>query len=162
MVEDTYPRGLAHLGLTVDDIHEATEWYSEVLGFNVVMEPVEVENEGFFGRQVTDLLGDFETMWISHLATGNQIGVELFQFEDTAGKSDQDPHAPGYFHMTIIDPNVEEMAQRIEENGGEAFSEVWPVNGEDDEYRLAYCKDPWGNLLEVFSHSDERIYSNLG
>lgn len=160
MSEDTYPRGLAHVGLTVSDIEAATDWYQDVLGFTLVMGPAEIPNEGFFGRQVTDLLGDFETMKIAHLATGNQVGVELFEFDQTGGTSDQDPFSPGYFHMCVIDPDVEGLAQRIEENGGDAYSDVWGVLGDDSEYRTTYCRDPWGNFLEVFSHSDERAYSN--
>jgi len=162
MSGEPYPRGLAHVGLTVSDIEKAVDWYQDVFGFNHILGPETVENEGFFGDQVTDLLGEFEVMKIAHLSTGNQIGIELFEFEDTAGRNDPDPHAPGLFHLSIIDPDVEGLAQRIDENGGDAFSEVWGVNERDDDYKLAYCKDPWGNMIEVFSHSNERIYSNLG
>ncbi|USZ73694.1 VOC family protein [Natronosalvus halobius] len=160
MSERTYPRGLAHVGLTVSNIDEAVEWYRDVFGFNLVLGPATIENEGFFGRQVSDLLGDFEEMKIAHLSTGNQVGIELFEFDDTTGKNDPDPFSPGLFHLSIIDPEVEELATVIDENGGDAYSDVWGVNSEDDDYKLAYCKDPWGNLIEVFSHSNERIYSN--
>ena len=27
-------------------------------------------------------------------------------------------------------------------------------------YRLAYCEDPFGNDIEIYSHSSERIFSN--
>lgn len=162
MSEQPYPRGLAHVGLTVSDIEEAVDWYQDVFGFNHILGPETVENEGFFGDQVTDLLGEFEVMKIAHLSTGNQIGIELFEFEDTEGKNNPDPHAPGLFHLSIIDPDVEGLAKRIDENGGDAYSDVWGVNERDDDYKLAYCKDPWGNMIEVFSHSNERIYSNLG
>ncbi|MFP8890717.1 VOC family protein [Natrialbaceae archaeon A-CW2] len=160
MSERPYPRGLAHVGLTVSDIEEAVEWYQDVFGFNLVLGPAEIQNEGFFGRQVTDLLGDFEEMKIAHLSTGNQIGVELFEFDSTEGQNDPDPFSPGLFHLSIIDPQVEELAEKIDENGGDAYSDVWGVNSEDDDYKLAYCRDPWGNMIEVFSHSNERIYSN--
>ena len=161
MSDRPYPRGLAHVGLTVSDIEEATEWYQKVFGFNVVMGPTTLENEGYFGRQVSDLLGDFDTMKIAHLSTGNQIGFELFEFESTEGDNDPDPREPGLFHVSTIDPDVSGLAERIEEHGGDAYSEEWGVNSEDDDLTLIYCRDPWGNLVEVFPHSDERVYSNL-
>lgn len=161
MSERPYPRGLAHVGFTVPDIDAAVEWYCDVFGFNLVLGPLSVENEGFFGDQVTDLFGEFEEMKIAHLSTGNQIGIELFEWDQTEGESDPDPFSSGLFHLSIIDPEVEELAQRIDDHGGDAYSEVWGVNSEDDDYKLAYCKDPWGNYIEVFSHSNERIYSNL-
>ena len=54
MSERPYPRGLAHVGFTVPDIDAAVEWYRDVFGFNLVLGPLSVENEGFFGDQVTE------------------------------------------------------------------------------------------------------------
>ena len=53
----------------------------------------------------------------------------------------------------------ERLAERIAEAGGEQTSEVWHLFP-DQEYRLVYCEDPYGNLIEVYSHSYEQIYSN--
>jgi catechol 2,3-dioxygenase-like lactoylglutathione lyase family enzyme len=161
MSRQQYPRGLAHVGLTVPDIDEAIDWYTTVLGFSHVRGPeTVVADEGYAGRQAANLLGDFEEMRLAHLATGNQIGVELFEFESTAGNSHADPTNPGLFHLCVIDPDVEALARRIDEHGGDHYSEVWEIFEDDDTYTLTYCRDPYGNLLEIYSHSHERIYSN--
>ncbi|WP_435361899.1 VOC family protein [Haloarchaeobius sp. DFWS5] len=156
-----YPRGLAHVGLTVSDLDEAIEWYTDVLGFSHVEGPNTITaNEGHGGRQAVDVLGEFEEMHFAHLATGNQIGLELFEFTSTEGDTEPDPTRPGLFHLCVIDPDVEGLAARIEEAGGDHHSDVWQIFEDDDEYTLTYCKDPYGNLLEIYSHSHERIYSN--
>jgi catechol 2,3-dioxygenase-like lactoylglutathione lyase family enzyme len=161
MSRQQYPRGLAHVGLTVPDIDEAIDWYTTVLGFSHVRGPeTVVAGEGYAGRQAANLLGDFEEMRLAHLATGNQIGVELFEFESTAGNSDADPANPGLFHLCVIDPDVEALARRIDDHGGDHYSEIWEIFEDDDTYTLTYCRDPYGNLLEIYSHSHERIYSN--
>ncbi|WP_435365742.1 VOC family protein [Haloarchaeobius sp. DYHT-AS-18] len=161
MSESTYPRGLAHVGLTVPDLDEAIDWYCDVLGFSHVKGPDEITaNEGYGGRQAANLLGEFETMRFAHLATGNQIGIELFEFASTDANSEPDPTRAGLFHLCVIDPDVEGLAARIDEHGGDHYSEIWEIFEDDDEYTLTYCKDPYGNLLEIYSHSHERIYSN--
>jgi catechol-2,3-dioxygenase len=27
---------------------------------------------------------------------------------------------------------------------------------------MTYCEDPWGNVVEIYTHRHERIYSNQG
>lgn len=161
MSSQPQPRGLAHVGLTVPDIEAAIDWYQNILGFTHIDGPHTITaSEGYAGRQAVNLLGDFETMRLAHLATGNQIGVELFEFESTVGESVPDVSGPGLFHLCVIDPDVEGLAARIDEHGGDHYSEVWQIFEDDENYSLTYCRDPFGNLLEIYSHSHERIYSN--
>lgn len=162
MEDKPYPRGLAHVGVTVPDIDEAIEWYQSVLGFTLIRGPdTVVGNDGHGGRQAAEFLGDFEEMKLAHLATGNQIGVELFEFEETTEeRREPNPKEQGYFHMCVIDPDVEGLAERIDAQGGEHHTTVWTLWEDQDEYRLTYCKDPWGNLLEIYSHSHERMFGN--
>ena len=55
---------------------------------------------------------------------------------------------------------IEELAQRIAEAGGRMrSSRVWPVF-EGEPYRTCYCEDPFGNVVELYSHSHERTYAN--
>jgi catechol-2,3-dioxygenase len=30
----------------------------------------------------------------------------------------------------------------------------------DKPYKLAYCEDPFGNIIELYTHSTEQIWSN--
>lgn len=159
---DDYPRGLAHVGMTVPDIEAAMDWYEDVLGFEPIMGPVEVEHgEEHIGKLCADVLGEFDTVSIAHVATGNQVAVELFEFEETGPENDPDPTEAGYFHACVIDPNIEELAAEIVDSGGEHHTEIWNLFP-DQPYRMTYCKDPWGNIVEIYTHSHERIYSNQG
>jgi catechol 2,3-dioxygenase-like lactoylglutathione lyase family enzyme len=158
----THPRGLAHVGVTVPEIEAALEWYEDVLGFETIMGPVEIEHgEDQIGRLCADVLGEFDTVRIAHVATGNQVAVEFFEFDRTEPGPDPDPAAPGYFHLCVIDPEIETLASEIEDSGGEHHTDIWALFP-DQPYRMTYCKDPWGNLVEIYTHSHERIYSNQG
>ena len=87
-MSQAYPRVLGHISLTVEDIDEAFEWYQDVLGFTPVMEPdTVVAGEGHFGKLAADAVGyDFGEMQIAHLATGNHVGVELFELRPPRGR----------------------------------------------------------------------------
>ncbi|WP_255170686.1 VOC family protein [Natrononativus amylolyticus] len=157
-----YPRGMAHVGVTVPDIDGAMAWYEDVLGFEPVMGPLEIDHgEEHIGRLCADVLGEFDTVRIGHMATGNQVGFELFEFDADRGEADPDPREPGYFHVCVIDPEIEALAEEIDAAGGEHHTEIWRLFP-DQEYRMTYCKDPWGNLLEIYTHGHERIYANQG
>lgn len=163
-MSEEYPRVLGHIGVTVEDIDEAFEWYQEVLGFTPVMEPdTVVAGEGHFGELSQDAVGyDYDEMQIAHLATGNHVGVELFEFEGTEGTNDPDPVDPGLFHFCVQDPNVEDLVERITDTGGEQLSQVWDIFPDHPEYKMCYCADPWGNIVEIHSRGYEHMHSNMG
>jgi len=81
-------------------------------------------------------------------------------FESTEGEPNPEPTQSGLFHLCVIDEDVEGLAARIDKAGGDHYSEVWQIFEDDDQYTLTYCRDPYGNLVEIYSHSHERIYSN--
>ena len=81
-------------------------------------------------------------------------------FESTEGKPNPDPTQSGLFHLCVIDEDVEGLATRIDEAGGDHYSEVWQIFEDDDQYTQTYCRDTYGDLVEIYSHSHERIYSN--
>lgn len=164
MSSEPYPRVLGHIGIAVDDIDAAFEWYRDVLGFTPVMEPDEVTaGDGHFGKLAEDAVGhDFGTMYIAHLATGNHVGVELFEFEGTEGKTETNPVEPGISHLCVQDPNIHELAETIEETGGEILSShVWDIFPDTPEYNMVYCEDPWGNIVEVHSRGYEHMHCNM-
>ncbi len=154
------PRPFAHVGVTVPDVEEAIDWYETILGFECIMGPEAVAGDGdsHISKLCLDVLGEFEEVKIAHLATGGQAALELFEFEEGTASS-PDPKAEGYFHVCVIDPNIEALAATIDDSGGDHHTDIWELFP-GQPYRMTYCKDPWGNLLEIYTHSHERIYSN--
>lgn len=160
-MENGYPRGFAHVGVTVPDIDAAIDWYEDVLDWELVKEPTVVTgDDGYGGKRAVDLLGEFQEMKVAHLVTGNQIGFELFEFTETEGNSSPDPRQPGQFHFCVVDPDVEGLARRIEERGGDHYTDVWRLYEDEPKYELTYCTDPFGNIIEIYSHSHELMHGN--
>ena len=65
----------------------------------------------------------------------------------------------GIFHICLTDPEIETLAKRIDESGGKQRSKVWKL-WPDKPYKVCYCEDPWGNIIELSSHNYEQTWSN--
>jgi catechol-2,3-dioxygenase len=159
-----HPLPVTHVGLTVTDIVGATKWYSEVLGCRHIIGPVHITNDGsFLWQAFKGIFGErFKEGFVCHLATANGVGIELFQFvtpHSERAANNFEYWKTGVFHFCLVDPNIEQLAQRIADHGGKQRSAVWTMF-ENEPFKAVYCEDPWGNLIEIYSHSTELTYAN--
>ncbi|SNR60752.1 VOC family protein [Halorubrum vacuolatum] len=154
MPTKSVPRAITHVGLTVSDITKAINWYQEVFGFQLLNEPYTIDSDDATFEH--DIFGEFDRMTMAHLGTGNQVGLELFEFETSDGMTETDFTSPGLNHFCVIDPDIEEMINTIEENGGMQHS---PIERpfDDRPYQFAFCRDPWDNHIEIYTHSYEQF-----
>src|SRR5262245_41107265 len=157
-----------HIAVSVTDITKARDWYRDVLGLTVLMDPVEIA----VGSEQTDphlaalvravfgpKLGKF---MICHLSTANGVGIELFQFIDPPAEQLQDNFRyweTGFFHIAVTNPDPASLAERISQTGGKKRTgplELAPGSGK----KICFCEDPFGNLIEIYSHSYEQFWAN--
>lgn len=159
------PRAVAHVGLTVPDLDAAIAWYRDVLGFELVTEPGEVEaGVGNFGALCADVFGEsFVKLRIAHMSTANGTAIEIFEFLDPPYERPENNFEywkGGFSHICVIDPGIEDLARRIAETGGKIrTSKVWTLF-EGMPYKMCYCEDPFGSIIELYSHSHEQTYAN--
>lgn len=150
-----------HIGIGVADIEKAIAWYSEVLGFRLISGPVDIRDDGPAGPQAHNVLGPgFRHMLQAHLTTANGVGVELFQLIDPPHERRPDEveyWRSGIFHFCVTCEDVAELVARIRQAGGEQLSEIWPERGGEKGYFMCYCRDPFGCVIEVYSHSYELV-----
>ncbi len=165
MTQHIAPRAIGHVGLTVKDLDKAVQWYTEILGFRLIAPPGEVEaHVGDFGDTCADIFGPvFGKARVAQMSTANGAGLELFEFLEPAYEQPENTFAywkGGFFHMCIIDPDVEGLAKRIVESGRVLrTSRIWTIY-QGQPYQVCYCQDPFGSIIEIYSHSQEQIYAN--
>lgn len=89
-MSDVYPRSFSHIGISVPDLERAVTFYTEVMGWYLIMEPTEIEkDDSAIGEMCTDVFGaGWESFRIAHLSTGDRIGVEIFQFKNQTNPED--------------------------------------------------------------------------
>lgn len=159
----TYPRSFSHIGISVPDLDAAVDFYTQVLGWYLIMQPTTIEQDNSaIGEMCTDVFGPgWGSFRIAHLSTGDRIGVELFQFPQQQNPADNFEYwKTGIFHFCVQDPDVEGLAENIVKAGGKRrmAKPRYYYPGEKP-YRMIYMEDPFGNILEIYSHSYELIYS---
>jgi catechol 2,3-dioxygenase-like lactoylglutathione lyase family enzyme len=144
---------ITHVGVAVPELEPAMRWYSEVLGFEPLGETTRVsEDEGHAGVVAADVLGSGSFLQ-GQLVGVNGVGLELFEFEQPSAAR------RGIFHICVVAPDVAATAERIVADGGRRTSRIWPIF-EGEPYVMCYCEDPFGNVVELYSHGHERVYAN--
>jgi catechol 2,3-dioxygenase-like lactoylglutathione lyase family enzyme len=146
---------ITHVGLSVADLDRAVAWYTTVLGLERLGPPSRVSaSDGHAGAVAADVLGqDVGSFRQAHLTGSNGVALELFQFEQQVARW------RGIFHVCFVPPSFDRAVARIASDGGRRSSRVWRVFP-DAPYRMCYCQDPFGNTVELYSHSHERTYAN--
>ncbi len=162
-MSNVYPRSFSHVGLSVPDIDKAVKFYTEVMGWYTIVAPTRIaEDDSPVGQMCTEIFGEgWSHLHIAHLSTADRVGVELFQF-----KNQEDPEnnfeywKTGIFHFCVQDPNLEELVESIIAAGGKKRMKQprYYYPGEKP-YRMIYMEDPFGNIVEIYSHSYELTYS---
>jgi catechol 2,3-dioxygenase-like lactoylglutathione lyase family enzyme len=160
-----YPKIINHVAVSVPDLDLAVNWYKEVLGFTVVREPIEyVPDDTLKGMAVKDIhsprLKKVRMVWLS---SANQVGFEIFEYIEPKAErrtNNFEYWKSGFIHICITDPDIEGLCKKISETGGKQRSKVWEIVP-DKGYKIAFCEDPFGNMIEIYSHSYEQTITSL-
>ncbi|MFT6799544.1 MAG: lactoylglutathione lyase family protein [Nonlabens sp.] len=159
-----YPKSFSHIGITIPDIHKAVKFYSEVMGWYVIMKPslVKKGTDTAIGQMCIDVFGnDWEEFEIAHLSTSDGIGIELFSFPfGIKEATDFNPFNTGLFHFCIQDPDIETLVDEIVAAGGKQRMPIRAYYPDDKPYKMCYVEDPFGIVFEIYTHSYELTYSS--
>jgi catechol 2,3-dioxygenase-like lactoylglutathione lyase family enzyme len=158
----TAPLAINHVGVTVPDIDCAIDWYESVMGFRLIFRRLMEYRPQI--PEVREIFGPlFARAHQAHLLSGNGVGIELFQFLDPPVEPPSDNFRywqTGIFHICVTDPDLEGLVERIVAGGGRQRTKIWSfLPGRP--YELVYCEDPFGNVIEAFSHSYAETFSNM-
>ncbi|APG59881.1 lactoylglutathione lyase family protein [Christiangramia salexigens] len=162
--KENYPKSFSHIGITVPDIEKAVQFYSDVMGWYIIMQPsvVKKERDTAIGRMCIDVFGeDWEEFEIAHMSTSDSIGIELFSFPHGIKEApDFNPFNTGLFHFCVQDPDIEGLIDKILAYGGKQRMPIREYYPGDKPYKMCYVEDPFGIVFEIYTHSYELTYSS--
>lgn len=165
------PTAMNHVAVSVTDIELAMKWYRDVMEMTVLMEPVEISTtpaksgDEHLSNLVRTVFGPkLGKFLICHMSSPNGVGIELFQFLDPkAERRDGDRNfeywKTGFFHIAVTEINIKDLAEKIASSGGKQRTEVMELAPGSDK-RFCFCEDPFGNIIEIYSHSYEQFWAN--
>lgn len=140
--------GLAHAAVCVGDVEEATEWYSQVLGLNVLSPPFELAGEAI-ERDMGELIPSPVVVRAAILGLGTDDHVlELIEYPGKAFEAVG--HTPpvivrqGLTHVGLVCDDIERTRRDLEGRGV-----VFLTSGIADVARLrtTWFRDPWGTVF---------------
>jgi len=133
-----------HVGIVVDDLAAATEFFVE-LGLELLGEtPV----EGSWVDRVVGLEGVRAD--VAMLQTPDGSGrVELSKFHSPSTPDDTQPapaNTPGIRHVSFVVEDIDAVLSGLRARGGELVGELERYG---DSYRLCYVRGPEGIIVEL-------------
>lgn len=171
----TYPRTFSHIGIGVPDLEAAIEFYTKAFGWYLLVGPItyieDRDKDRPIGQILNRALGEgWKRLDMARLATGDRLGVELQQFgreslltpPDRDARSNQshtDHSAIGVSHICVQDPDIAGLLERVVDLGGKQLMPIMEFFPPDKPFSLVYCEDPFGNVIEIDSHSFEATWA---
>ncbi|MBF0595256.1 MAG: VOC family protein [Candidatus Omnitrophica bacterium] len=134
---------IRHIGLVVENVDKALDFYGVFLGFSVVKDQWET---GPFIDAVLGMPG-LRVRTIKMMDAGGAI-LELLCFdlppEACAGR---EIHQPGFSHIALTVQDVDRLFEGIKALGLPFISS--PKVSGDGRAKVVFCRDPQGNFLEL-------------
>ena len=62
-----------------------------------------------------------------------------------------------FFDICITEPDLEKFTKKIVEGGGKQRSKIWELMP-GKPYKIAYCEDPFGNIIEIYTHNYDEVW----
>lgn len=156
--QSSYPVCFSHVGITVPDLNKAIAFFTSAMGWYHLSGPIHVEENGLDDlSQISRKI--YGTGWgafsFAHLVSADGIGFEMFQFQHNhTERSQNSAYVTSIHHFCIQDPDIEKRIERIIQFGGKQTTEVMPLDpGGKKPYKMAYMEDPFGNRIEIYTHS---------
>src|SRR6185503_2249107 len=158
------PAPINHIAISVPDLDKGIHWYQEVMGFVVVRGPAELpSNDIQIGKALQNIFGlYFKRLKIVWMSSANNIGIELFQFmepEQLIEHKRVEYWHGGVIHIAFTERNIESLLEKVTKNGGKQVSDIWELDPKKH-HKLVFCTDPFGNIIEIYSHSFEQFHAN--
>lgn len=138
-------RGLHHAALVTPDLERAKKFYCDVFEFKLLFDyEWGVDDEVF--HRVVGLPGSVAKMC---LLRGGNTYLELFEYRAPSSRADPsslNANDYGIRHLAFEVDDVHEVRSRFQAHGGITMDQ--PVSVPDGPVSV-YCRDPFGNLIEL-------------
>jgi catechol 2,3-dioxygenase-like lactoylglutathione lyase family enzyme len=154
-------RGLDHIGVTVPDMRQAVEFFTEVLGCKKVMSfgPIS-DDEGTFMQDVLDVNPRAVITEITLIRCGMGSNIELFSYQSPDQQVMQAKNSDiGGHHIAFYVDDINAADAYLRSKGVRTLFGPIPIDeGPAAGQAILYFKAPWGLQMEVISYPKGMAY----
>jgi RmlD substrate binding domain len=131
------------------------------VGSEIVRQLSEKEIEAYAACRSSDRIAKISTYSGVKIVIG--FDFEIFVYVEPKAERRLDNFEywkSGFIRICLTGPNTEELCRKISESGGKQRTKIWDiVPGKG--YKIAFCEDPFGNIIEIVDHSYEQTITSL-
>lgn len=155
-------RGIDHVGVTVPDIEQATNFFKKVFDAKVAYDNQKPDDEPLAGPDVEQFLGlkkGAEVIHMRLLTIGDSATIELFYYANTEQGKPAIASDLGVQHIAFYVNNIDKVTKKFIEAGGELLTQPDDFLGaiEGGSGQFVYGRTPWGMLVEILSYVPDKI-----
>jgi catechol 2,3-dioxygenase-like lactoylglutathione lyase family enzyme len=149
-------RGIEHIGITVPDIKQATEFF--VTAFDAIY-MYDIIDSPIGGDWIEEGLGVPEGTTIQSirvLRLGNGPNIELFDYSTAGQQAAALPCDLGYQHVAIFVDDIAAASEKLEGAGARILgggAHDLPGAEAGEGCQFLYAKTPWGSTIELVTYS---------
>lgn len=139
-----------HINISVTNLKEATQFFTEILDFKVVHEGT---LEGHWIDQVVDLK-NVKAKFVALSIPNTETNLELIEYLSPIGEKDSKidrANQIGFRHMAFTVKNIESIVGKLKEHSVKFFSEIQVYNHQK---KLCYFLGPDDIILELAEYGN--------
>ena len=158
--------GIDHVGVTVPDIEQATQFFKKALDAEVLYDMLTKDEPKRDSPQIQTRLGvpsKTAQRAIRMLKLPNGPGLELFEYEKPSQAGPVDSADIGWTHIAVYVEDVAEVVKKAETAGGKRCADPQPLGGLEAGTGNVFCYviTPWGSTLEIISYPTPQPYQDI-
>ncbi|MEK9987957.1 MAG: VOC family protein [Aquiluna sp.] len=152
-------RGTDHIGFTVPDIEQATDFFTEVLGAELIYKLGPFKADDDWMQRQLNVHPDTVIVENRHFRLGHGANFEIFHYETPDGQQPQPKNSDiGGHHLAFYVDDLDAAVEYLKEKGIEVLGEPVSSKGPATGQRWVYFLSPWGMQFELLSHPRGKKY----
>src|ERR671920_733218 len=156
-------RGVDHIGITVPDIEQATAFFVDVLGCELLYEREPPGDDS--PRDRLGVPAGSRIQAVSFLRCANGANIELFEFYSPDQREEfPRPSDVGIQHLALYVEDLEATVEHLRACGVKVLSGPNPLPGPEagEGNRFIYARTAWGLTVELISYPESMTYEHHG
>lgn len=150
------PRGINHIGLTVDNLNQASEFLTKGFGAKWCYDGLTLQDTPREGPEVERQLGLSKGSRILRqrlMRIGNGPNIEIFEIEATTPARPLGLEDRGWNHISVYCDDIQGALKRCVAAGAVPLSDVHGNSRHEDTQGngSVYVRPPWDGLIELQS-----------